>query len=148
MREKKYIYKEKENSEILWGGKPRDIERWDRGIRWELGRLLLKGRKKWRLKRRLKRSYKRNKSILGIYYMEKGVIRRKTRKKLRRLGVKKEGTLDSRISSKEWRRFTKKGVKTRKVWLSEMPILLNRGNLKRKRKPYNLDNRYNVPTQR
>lgn len=123
MRERKYIYKEKENSDVLLGGKPSEIGRWDRVMRWELGRLLLKGRKKWRLKRRLKRSYRRNMGVIGIYYMEKGVLRRKTRKKLRSLGVKKEGTLDSRISNKEWRRFTKKGVKTRKVWLSEKPLL-------------------------
>ena len=99
MKGRYYIYREDENSEILLKSKPRELSRIELVMRWEIIRRLVKGKR--RIKRRLLRLYEKNLNIIGLYYKEKGVIRRKSRNRVKSLGRKREGSIDSRINYRE-----------------------------------------------
>ena len=72
--------------------------------------------------------------ITGLYYKEKGVIKRKTRKRGRGIGRKRERSNDTRIEYREMRYYTKRGLRTRRMWLSEepLPLIMIRGKLGKK----------------
>ena len=106
-----YLYREKENSEILENRKPREIDREDIVMKWEIIRRIMRGRRR----RKIERLYKRNMEIMGLYVEEKGVIKRKSKKRLRGLGRKRESSMDSRIEYRDLRLFTKRGVRTRRM---------------------------------
>lgn len=119
-RERNYIYREGENSEIVAKSKPREIGRKEIVMRWEVIRRIRRGRR-WK-RMRIERKLKRNKEIMGMFYEEKGVRRRRSRKIGRGMGRKRENSADTRLEYREMRLFTKRGVRTRRVWLSEEPL--------------------------
>ena len=121
-RERNYIYREGENSEIIAKSKPREIGRKEIIMRWEVVKRIRRGRR-WK-RRRIERMLNRNKEIMGLFYEEKGVRRRRSRKIGRGLGRKRENSMDTRLEYREMRFFTKRGVRTRRVWLSEEPLPL------------------------
>lgn len=99
LKDRDYIYRERENGEILVKSKPRELSRFEIVMKWEIIRRIKKGKR--RLKRRIARLYKRNEEIMGLYYEEKGVITRKSRKRVKGLGRKSESSKDSRIEYRE-----------------------------------------------
>ena len=125
LKDRDYIYRERENGEILVKSKPRELSRFEIVMKWEIIRRIKKGKR--RLKRRIARLYKRNEEIMGLYYEEKGVITRKSRKRVKGLGRKSESSKDSRIEYREWKYYSKKGVRTRRMWLSEEPLPMIKG---------------------
>ena len=52
---------------------------------------------------------------MGMFYEENGVIRRKTRKRVKGLGRKREISMNSRIEYRDLIYYTKKGVRTRRM---------------------------------
>ena len=124
-RNREYVYRERENSEILVKSKPRELSRIEIVMRWEIIRKIMKGKR--RIKKKIGRLYQRNFDIMGLYYEEKGVIRRKSRSRVKGLGRKRENSIDSRIEYRDLKFFTKKGVRTRRMWLSECPVVHFRG---------------------
>ena len=75
---REYIYREKENSEILKKRKPRGIGREEIVRRWEVIRKIMRGRR-W-LKRKIGWLFKLNGEIMGVFYREKGIRKRKTKR--------------------------------------------------------------------
>ena len=47
--------------------------------------------------------YKKNEEVMGVYYREKGVRKRKTRLKEKGMGRKRESSKDTRLESREIR---------------------------------------------
>ena len=131
LRNRDYVYREKENSEILIKSKPRELSRIEIVMRWEIIRKIMKGKR--RIKRKIGRLYQRNLDIMGLYYEENGVIRRKSRNRVKGLGRKRENSIDSRIEYRDLKFYTKKGVRTRRMWLSEEPLPTRERNLLNKK---------------
>ena len=129
---KEYIYRGNENINILLKNKPKDLDLKELVMKWEVIRKIMKGRR--RLKRKMERLYKINIDIMGLYFEEKGVLRRKSVKRIKGLGRKREKSKDSRINYRELRYNSKKGVITRRMWLSEesLPICLYRSTKKQR----------------
>ena len=116
----RYVYREGENSEIVVKSKPREIGRREIIMKWEVMRGIIRARR-WK-RRRIERKLKSNKEIMGIYCQVKGVRIRKSRKRERGMGRKRANSEDTRLEYREKRLYTKRGVKTRRVWLSEEPL--------------------------
>lgn len=114
---KEFIYRGNENINILLKNKPKDLDLKELVMKWEVIRKIMKGRR--RLKRKMERLYKLNLDIMGLYFEEKGVLRRKSVKRIKGLGRKRENSRDSRIDYRELNYYSKKGVITRRMWLSE-----------------------------
>ena len=119
-RERNYIYREGESSEIVLKSKPREIGRWEIVMKWEVIRKIRRIRR-WK-RRKIERMFGRNGEVMGIFYEEKGVVRRRSKKRGKGMGRKRENSMDTRLEYREMRIYSKKGVKTRRVWMSEEPL--------------------------
>lgn len=119
-----YIYRGKENSEVIAKSKPKDIGRKEIVMRCEALRVMMKGRR-W-VKRRIVKLFKRNPNIMGMLVKEKGVrgLRRKSSSRVRGIGRIRANSVDTRLEYREMRIFSRRGVKTRRVWVSVEPLPL------------------------
>ena len=117
-----YIYREKENSEVIAKNKPRDIGRREIVMRHEALRGIMR-RRRW-VRRKIERLFKRNPNIMGVFIKEKGVwgLRRKSRIRLRGVGSIRPNSMDTRLEYRELRIFSRRGVRTRRVWVSMEPL--------------------------
>lgn len=59
---------------------------------------------------------------MGVFYREKGIRKRKTKRREKGLGRKRESSKDTRVESREIRFYTKRGIRTRRMWISEEPL--------------------------
>lgn len=128
-----YIYRERENSEVIAKSKPRELGSKGIVMKGEALRGIMKKRR-WKRKR-IERLFNRNPNIMGVVVEEKGVrgLRRKSRKRIRGLGRIRANSMDTRLNYKEVKIFSRRGVRTRRIWVSEEPLpLIGRGERRRK----------------
>lgn len=80
---------------------------------------------------------KRNEEIMGLFCEVKGIRKRKTKKRGMSIGRKRENSEDTRLEYREVKLFTKRGVRTRRVWLSEEPLPLFVGGRRKAKQRWN-----------
>ena len=124
MTYKNYIYRVKENSELIAMSKPKDIGKMEVVKRCKVLGGIVKGRKRIRIT--MERLFKRNPNIMGVLVKEKGVkgLRRKTKSRVRGIGRIRANSVDTRLEYREMRITGKRGVRTRRVWVSVEPLPL------------------------
>ena len=119
-----YIYRESENSEVIAKSRPKEIGRREIVMRWEALKGIRKGRK-WK-RRKVERLFKRNPNLRGVVLKEKGVrgLRRKSISRVRGLGRIRGNSEDTRLEYRDMKIFGKRGVRSRRIWVSEEPLPL------------------------